>query len=495
MQNPLIIANKILLEPAGLTQQDLVKALQLASTSGYVDDADIYLQYLQSEGWGIEDSIIKGGSFSIDQGFSVRALSGEKTGFAYADDINVAALRQTACAAGDIAVSSSDGGRRKINLQVNRNPRVVFSLGLYPFTNPLQSISEEEKVNVLRRIDQEARRQDPRVVQVIASLAGLYEVVLLMSASGNLTADVRPLVRVNVVAIVEENHRREKGSAGGGARCNYNLFLQHDGEKILYYAREAVRLALLNLHAQAAPAGAMPVVLGCGWPAVLLHEAVGHGLEGDFIRKKSSVYAGKVGTKVAAPGCTIIDQGNLPGERRGSLHVDDEGTPTQCNVLIEDGILYGYMQDKLNARLLGTSSTGNARRESYAYAPLPRMTNTYMLGGDYAAEEIIASVDRGLYAANLSGGQVDITSGEFVFTTSEAYLIEKGKITAPVKHATLIGNGPAILHKIAMVGNDLQFDHGVGMCGKGGQSVPVGVGQPTVKVSEMVVGGSAAVAA
>lgn len=485
MKNPINIANKILLESTGITEQDLTKALHLALSLPKVDAADIYLQYLQCESWGLEDSIIKSGEFSIDQGFSVRALSGENTGFAYANEINTTTLREVAHAARSIASKTKGGTVRPVNLCAKTN----FGIGFYPALNPIVLLGESEKVQLLRCVDEEARRQDKRVVQVNASLSGAYEVVLMMSSDSGLAVDVRPIVRLSVGVIVEENGKREKGGAGGGTRGDYSFFLDNNYAVAFSYAREAVRLALLNLQAQPAPVGTMPVVLGHGWPAVLLHEAVGHGLEADFIRKQSSVYTGRIGEKVAAKGCTLIDQGNLPGNRRGSLHVDDEGAPAQCTLLIENGVLRNYMQDKLNARLLGGVSTGNGRRESYACAPLPRMTNTYLLGGDCDPAEIIASVDKGLYAVNLSGGEVDITSGEFVFTTSEAYLIEHGKVTAPVKRATLIGNGPVVLQKIVMLGNDAALDEGTGSCGKEGQTVPVGVGQPTLKVSGMVVGG------
>jgi len=480
MKNPLDIASKILLTPADLTVKDLEQTLHLVFGSSKIDSADIYLQYLQCESWGIEDSIIKSGNFSIDQGFGMRALAEDKTGFAYSDNINLAALRKTAITTRGIAQSGRSG---KIKL----SNKIGFNLGLYPAINPLLSLGEDEKVNLLQHIDREARKQDPRVMQVIAHLSGTYEVVLLLSSDGGLAADVRPLTRLDITVIVAEHNKREQGCFHGGGRCDYKKFIESDFA--LVGAREAVRLGLLNLQAQPAPVGTMPVILGAGCPAVLLHEAIGHGLEGDFIRKKSSVYTGRIGEKVAASGCTIVDQGNLPGLRRGSIHLDDEGTPSQCTVLIENGILCNYMQDKLSARLLGMATTGNARRESYEYAPLPRMTNTFMLSGTHDRTEMIASVAKGLYAVNFSGGQVDITSGEFVFTTSEAYLIEHGKITAPVKHATLIGNGPKILHKIAMIGNDATMDDGTGVCGKDGQSVPVGVGQPTLKVDELVVGG------
>lgn len=479
--NPLVTATKFLLEPAALTQSDLWQALCQVKRFK-VDYADVYLQCVCGESWCLEDSIIKSGDFIMDRGLSVRAISGSKTGFAYADEINRDVLCKMAQAARNIAAK---GGRVNMKSRNQFQPR--FGLGFYAFADPLLSMNDKQKVALLRKVDKEARQQDARVKQVIASLNGVYEVILIMTSGGAVAADVRPLVRLNVTVIVEEGKRREKGSAGGGGRKDYAMFMEND--LALSYAREAVRLALLNLHAVSASVGNMPVVLGAGWPAVLLHEAVGHGLEGDFIYKKSSVYTDKIGKRVAAKGCTIVDQGNLAGSKRGSLHIDDEGTATQCTVLIEDGILCGYMLDKLSAKLLGGRSTGNGRRESYAHSPLPRMTNTYMLNGNCSPDEIITSVKQGLYAVNFSGGQVDITSGEFVFTTSEAYLIEKGKITAPVKHATLIGNGPAILPKITMIGNDMRLDDGVGTCGKDGQGVPVGVGQPTLKISELIVGG------
>ncbi|MES9871441.1 MAG: metalloprotease TldD [Sedimenticola sp.] len=478
MSDPLDIAQATLLDPVSLKPQHLDQAMdQLLANQ--VDAADLYFQTGRLESWVLEEGIIREGSYNIEQGVGVRAISGEKTGFAYSDEIELPALLEAARTARAIARSGQQGQIR-ITQQPTRQR-------LYEPISPLDTLSEEEKVSLLRRLDQEARGQDPRVQQVTASLVAAHDVVLVASSDGTLSGDVRPLVRCNVHVIVEENGRREQGSSGGGARQAFQFFL--DEERALGYAREAVRQALVNLEAQPAPAGTMPVVLGSGWPGVLLHEAVGHGLEGDFNRKGTSAFSGRIGEKVAAAGCTVVDDGTLVG-RRGSLNIDDEGTPTQQTVLIEDGILKGYMQDKHNARLMGTSSTGNGRRESYAHLPMPRMTNTYMLAGDKDPEEIVASVQNGLYAVNFGGGQVDITSGKFVFSASEAYLIENGKITHPVKGATLIGNGPDVLTKVSMIGNDLELDSGVGTCGKEGQSVPVGVGQPTLKVDELTVGGT-----
>ncbi|MET0104069.1 MAG: metalloprotease TldD [Sedimenticola sp.] len=478
MSDPLDIAQATLLDPVSLKPQHLDQAMdQLLANQ--VDAADLYFQTGRLESWVLEEGIIREGSYNIEQGVGVRAISGEKTGFAYSDEIELPALLEAARTARAIARSGQQGQIR-ITQQPTRQR-------LYEPISPLDTLSEEEKVSLLRRLDQEARGQDPRVQQVTASLVAAHDVVLVASSDGTLSGDVRPLVRCNVHVIVEENGRREQGSSGGGARQAFQFFL--DEERALGYAREAVRQALVNLEAQPAPAGTMPVVLGSGWPGVLLHEAVGHGLEGDFNRKGTSAFSGRIGEKVAAAGCTVVDDGTLAG-RRGSLNIDDEGTPTQQTVLIEDGILKGYMQDKHNARLMGTSSTGNGRRESYAHLPMPRMTNTYMLAGDKDPDEIVASVQNGLYAVNFGGGQVDITSGKFVFSASEAYLIENGKITHPVKGATLIGNGPDVLTKVSMIGNDLELDSGVGTCGKEGQSVPVGVGQPTLKVDELTVGGT-----
>ncbi|MET0046175.1 MAG: metalloprotease TldD [Sedimenticola sp.] len=480
MSDPLDIAQATLLDPVSLKPQHLDQAMdQLLANQ--VDTADLYFQTGRLESWVLEEGIIREGSYNIEQGVGVRAISGEKTGFAYSDEIELPALLEAARTARAIARSGQQG-----QIRITQRPT---RQRLYEPISPLDTLSEEEKVSLLRRLDQEARDQDPRVQQVTASLVAAHDVVLVASSDGTLSGDVRPLVRCNVHVIVEENGRREQGSSGGGARQAFQFFL--DEERALGYAREAVRQALVNLEAQPAPAGTMPVVLGSGWPGVLLHEAVGHGLEGDFNRKGTSAFSGRIGEKVAAAGCTVVDDGTLAG-RRGSLNIDDEGTPTQQTVLIEDGILKGYMQDKHNAQLMGTSSTGNGRRESYAHLPMPRMTNTYMLAGDKDPEEIVASVQNGLYAVNFGGGQVDITSGKFVFSASEAYLIENGKITHPVKGATLIGNGPDVLTKVSMIGNDLELDSGVGTCGKEGQSVPVGVGQPTLKVDELTVGGTGA---
>jgi TldD protein len=479
MINFLDIARRDLLDPAGLTEQQLQRVL--GSILGKsIDNADLYFQSVCSESWVLEDGIIKGGSYNIDRGVGVRAMSGEKTGFAYSDDIIMPALEEAAAAARSI--SKYDG------TQAVSASKWTTGHELYLPVNPLLSLNENDKVAILQRVDAYARKQDPRVIQVSVSLAAEFETILIMASDGHLAADVRPLVRINVSVVVEQNGRREHGYAGGGGRFDYRQLLEDD--KALSYAEEAVRQALVNLDAVDAPAGTMPVVLGPGWPGVLLHEAVGHGLEGDFNRKGTSVFSGRMGEQVTTPLCTIVDDGTLPN-RRGSLNVDDEGTPTQCNVLIENGILRNYMQDKRNARLMGTKSTGNGRRESYAHIPMPRMTNTYMLPGNSAPEEIIASVKKGIYAVNFGGGQVDITSGKFVFSASEAYLIENGKITRPVKGATLIGNGPDVLTKVSMVGNDLQLDSGIGICGKDGQSVPVGVGQPTLRVDALTVGGTA----
>lgn len=481
MNSIIEIAWQNILNSSDIAEENLSEVLQLALGSG-IDFADLYFQSIQKESWSLEEGIIRSGGFSTDKGVGVRAVSEDKTGFAYTDDLNLKMLREIASAARSIV---QHGKSLKVNALSAK--KVAFP-SLYPSFNPLMKMIDDDKTALLKMVDAEARKQDPRVKQVLASLQGSYETVLIAASDGTLAADIRPLVRLNVTVVVEENDRRETGTFGGGCRGTFQFFLEKD--RGLEYAREAVRVALINLYAISAPAGTMPVVLGNGWSAVLLHEAVGHGLEGDFIRKNSSVYANKIGTRIASPECTIVDQGNLPDARRGSINIDDEGTPTQCTTLIENGILRGFMFDKMNANLMHTKTTGNGRRQSYAYAPIPRMTNTFMMPGKYSPEEIIASVKKGLYAANFHGGQVDITSGEFVFSTSEAYLIENGKITAPVKGATLIGNGPKILNKVTMVGNDLKLDGGVGTCGKDGQSVPVGVGQPTLKVAEITVGGT-----
>jgi TldD protein len=409
----------------------------------------------------------------------VRALAGERTGFAYSDEIILPALEEAARAARAISSGPARGGVQAWN--------GVHGHQLYPAVDPLRDLSDAQKVSWLERIDRETRRIDPRVVQVMASLHAVHELVLVASSDGGLAADVRPLVRMNVSVIVEQNGRREQGYAGCGGRCGLAELLEED--RPLKLAREAVRQGLVNLEAIGAPAGTMTVVLGSGWPGILLHEAIGHGLEGDFNRKGTSAFSQRIGERVASPGCTVVDDGTLPG-RRGSLNIDDEGTPTQCTTLIEDGVLRGYLQDKLNAKLMGTKSTGNGRRESFAHVTLPRMTNTYMRAGSYAPEEIIRSVERGIYAVNFGGGQVDITSGKFVFSASEAYLIEGGKLGAPIRGATLIGNGPDVLTRVSMVGNDLKLDDGIGTCGKDGQSVPVGVGQPTLRIDGLTVGGT-----
>ena len=480
MSDLLLSVSEHLLGPGGLTIERLPAVLGELAGPG-IDAADLYFHGQVSETWVLEDGIVKEGSFNLDQGVGVRAQSGEKTGFAYSNAITAEALSQAARAARSISRAGQHG-----RVQVFASPQVS---ALYAQDNPLDVLSRAEKVELLKRVDVATRALDPRIQQVTVSLAGVWERILVAAADGSLAADVRPLVRFNVSVIVEQNGRRERGGHGGGGRTDYRYFLNED--RAMGYAREALRQALVNLEAIPAPAGSMPVVMGAGWSGVLLHEAVGHGLEGDFNRKGSSAYSGRMGEKVASSLCTIVDDGTL-FERRGSLSVDDEGTPTQCTTLIENGVLKGYMQDKLNARLMGVAATGNGRRESYAHLPMPRMTNTYMLAGESDPEEIIASVKKGIYCANLGGGQVDITSGKFVFSTSEAYLIENGKITAPVKGATLIGNGPEAMGRVSMVGNDLALDSGVGTCGKDGQSVPVGVGQPTLKIDVITVGGTGA---
>ncbi len=479
--NALTIARQSLLEPAGIGEQELSQLFARLMTAR-VDDADVYFQYSRHEAWSLEESIVKSGSHNIEAGVGVRAVAGEKQGFAYSDDIVLPALLDAAAAARAIA---HEGGTARTPARF----KSVTGRALYAPTDPLASLADDAKVKLLETVEREARAQDPRVKQVMASLAAVHDTVLIVRADGRLAADVRPLVRLSVTVIVEANGRRESGTAGGGGRQTYPYLIENDLARA--FAREAVRQALVNLEAVDAPAGAMTVVLGPGWPGILLHEAIGHGLEGDFNRKGTSAFAGRVGQPVAAKGVTVVDDGTLPG-RRGSLNVDDEGTPTQCTVLIEDGILKGYMQDLLNARLMGVAPTGNGRRESYAHLPMPRMTNTYMLAGSHDPGEIIASVDKGLYAVNFGGGQVDITSGKFVFSASEAYLIENGKVTRPVKGATLIGNGPDVLTRVSMVGNDLKLDTGVGTCGKEGQSVPVGVGQPTLRIDSLTVGGTQA---
>lgn len=472
-------ARRVLLEPSQIDETTLQKALSTVFAHK-VDYADVYLQYTRTEGWSLEEGMVKSGSFDIEQGFGIRAIEGEKTAFAYSDDISAAALEEAARTVRSIARAGA--GRAKVADDTRRSAARV----LYGAADPVASLASEDKVALLQKVDRLARAKDPRVKQVMASLGAEHDVVLVLRSDGLLAADVRPLVRLSVSVIVEQNGRRETGSSGGGGRFDLGYF---DDAVVQTYVDEAVNAALTNLDSRPAPAGEMNVVLGPGWPGVLLHEAVGHGLEGDFNRKGSSAFAGRLGQRVAARGVTVLDDGTLPG-RRGSLNVDDEGNPTQRNVLIEDGILVGYMQDMLNARLMGRAPTGNGRRESYAHLTLPRMTNTYMLAGDMDPQDIIASLDRGLYAVNFGGGQVDITSGKFVFSASEAWWVENGKLQYPVKGATLIGNGPDALTRVKMIGNDLRLDSGVGTCGKEGQSVPVGVGQPTLRLDGMTVGGT-----
>ncbi|MBN2700163.1 MAG: metalloprotease TldD [Methylothermaceae bacterium] len=477
-EEALTLAQRTLLEPAGLDSSRLNQVIDRILAVP-VDLADIYLQFSRFESWVLEDGIVKDGAHSIEQGFGVRAVCGDKTGFAYSDVIEFDTLME---AANKVRAIGHHAASAREAIGASAGPH-----RLYPAIDPLQSLTTEEKIHLLRQLDNLARRSDPRVEQVIASLAGNYEIALIATQNGFLRADIRPLVRLNVSVIMAQNGRREQGSAGGGGRCDYRFFLEN--RRAESYVKEAVRQAQVNLEAVEAPAGTMPVVLGPGWPGVLLHEAVGHGLEGDFNRKGTSAFSGRIGDKVASSLCTVVDDGTLAG-RRGSLNIDDEGTPTGHTVLIENGILKGYLQDRMNAHLMNTAPTGNGRRESYAYAPMPRMTNTYMLAGKHNPEEIVASVDKGLYAKNFGGGQVDITSGKFVFSASEAYLIENGRITRPVKGATLIGNGPDVLTRVSMVGSDLNLDPGVGTCGKDGQSVPVGVGQPTLRIDGLTVGGT-----
>ncbi len=476
----LATARSLLLEPFGLDETHLTQALS-AIKAHQIDDADLYFQYTRSEGWSLEEGIVKTGSFSIDQGVGVRAVAGEKTAFAYSDDISLASLMDAAVTVRSIGAAAQS---RRIKVPARK---VAASRTLYPAMDPMGSMDSAAKVKLLEKVEQLARAKDSRVVQVMAGLATEYDVVMVARADGTLAADVRPLVRLSVSVIAEQGQRRESGSGGGGGRFGLAYF---DDEMVHSYVNDAVHAAVTNLDARPAPAGEMTVVLGPGWPGVLLHEAIGHGLEGDFNRKGSSAFSGRIGQRVAAKGVTVLDDGTL-ADRRGSLNVDDEGHASQRNVLIEDGILKGYIQDAMNARLMGVKPTGNGRRESYAHVPMPRMTNTYMLGGDKDPQEIVASIKKGLYATNFGGGQVDITSGKFVFSASEAYWVENGKILYPVKGATLVGSGPESLKKITLIGNDMRLDSGVGTCGKEGQSVPVGVGQPTLRIDGLTVGGTA----
>ena len=479
MSQQLEKASRQLLSPTGIERRDIEKTLEQIIVHD-IDYADLYFEYSRAEAWVLEEGIIREGSHSIDQGVGIRAVSGDKSGFAYSDEIVLPALTDAAQAARTIARS---GGARSLQVWQNRNiaPR-------YRGDNPLDSAPSDEKIALLQRIDSETRSKDPRVKQVIASLSAAYSAVMIASSDGVYSGDIRPLVRLNINVIVEQNGRLEKGGSGGGGRFGYEYFL--DGSIVSGYIDDAVSQALNNLEAVPAPAGSMTVVLGPGWPGILLHEAIGHGLEGDFNRKQTSAFSNRIGQRVAAESVTVVDDGTIEN-RRGSLSVDDEGTPTESTTLIERGILKNYMQDKLNARLMGMKPTGNGRRESYAHLPMPRMTNTYMLGGEHDPEEIIGSVQRGVYASQFGGGQVDITNGKFVFSASQAWLIENGRLTAPIKGATLIGNGPDVLTRVSLTGNDMQLDSGIGVCGKDGQSVPVGVGQPTIRIDELTVGGTA----
>ncbi|HEY5633125.1 MAG TPA: metalloprotease TldD [Burkholderiaceae bacterium] len=476
----LAIARRVLLEPTGLVEEDLTRALAEVFEHR-VDYADLYFQYTRSEGWSLDEGIVKSGNFSIEQGVGVRAVAGEKTAFAYSDEISAGALLSAARATRTIARRGA--GRVKVAGAMTPGK----GRSLYSGDDPIAARDAAAKVALLHKVEKLARASDPRIVQVMAGVAAEHDVVLVARSDGLIAADVRPLVRLSITVIAEADGRREQGTSGGGGRFGLDYF---DDAVVARYVREAVHAATVNLESRPAPAGVMTVVLGPGWPGVLLHEAIGHGLEGDFNRKGSSAFSGRIGERVAARGVTVVDDGTL-AERRGSLNIDDEGNASQRNVLIEDGVLRGYLQDTLNARLMKVPATGNGRRESFAYLPMPRMTNTYMLGGSHDPGEIVASLERGLYAVNFGGGQVDITSGKFVFSASEAYWVEKGRVQYPVKGATIIGNGPDALTRVTMIGNDMRLDSGVGVCGKDGQSVPVGVGQPTLRIEGLTVGGTA----
>ncbi|WP_293765495.1 metalloprotease TldD [uncultured Aquitalea sp.] len=478
MQDAFSTADSLLLRPYGVDEALIEKTFSRMRQHA-VDYADLYFQYTRTEGWSLEEGIVKSGSFSIDQGVGVRAVAGDKTAFAYSDDIGPEAIGRAAEAVRAIGAAGGDGSAGAVSARRGQ--------ALYPAIDPCHSLEAAAKVALLEKVERLARAMDPRIIQVMAGVASEYDVVYVARHDGVRAADVRPLVRLSVYVIAEQDGRREQGSSGGGGRFDLTRF---DDELVEKYVRQAVDQALVNLEARPAPAGQMTVVLGSGWPGVLLHEAIGHGLEGDFNRKGTSAFSGKIGQKVAAEGVTVVDDGTMAG-RRGSLAIDDEGNATHCTTLIENGVLKGYMQDAMNARLMQVAPTGNGRRESYAHIPMPRMTNTYMLPGKHDPAEIIASVKDGLYAANFGGGQVDITSGKFVFSASEAWRIENGKLTYPVKGATLIGNGPDVLGYVSMIGNDLELDQGVGVCGKEGQSVPVGVGQPTLRIDGgLTVGGT-----
>jgi len=475
------LANEILLTPGGLSVSDIEQTLSHLMLPG-MDYADCYFQHASFEGWSLEENKVKSGSYQIDQGVGIRAVTGDKTGFAYSDEITREALLDAAGSARNIA-NARQNGQHRIQLNAPRPGKALYTSAL-----PINSLADADKVALLQQLNQHARQLDERVQEVSVSIAGGRDIILIAASDGTFSADIRPLIRLNISVIVEENGRRESGSMGGGGRYEYAYFFEEN--RAYQYVDEAVRQALVNLEAQSAPPGEMTVVLGPGWPGILLHEAIGHGLEGDFNRKGSSAFSGRIGERVGTDACTVVDDGTLIN-RRGSLSIDDEGTPSESTVLIENGILKNYMQDKLNARLMNMKTTGNGRRESYAHLPMPRMTNTYMLPGQHDPAEIIASVDEGIYAANFGGGQVDITSGKFVFSASEAYKIKNGKLLYPIKGATLIGNGPDVLTRVSMVGNDMQLDSGVGMCGKNGQSVPVGVGQPSLRIDGLTVGGDA----
>jgi TldD protein len=478
MTDALKLAEQQLLSPGGLDQGQLERVLtELMGPA--VDAGDLYFQATSHESWMLEDGLVRSGSHSVEQGVGIRAISGDKVGFAYADEIIMPSLLQASGAARAIARQGQQG---QVQAWKKQQPPLLYST-----KDPILAFAAKDKVDLLRQIDSYTRSRDPRVREVIVSLAATFETVLIAATDGTFAADIRPLVRLNVNVIAEQGGRREQGSDGGGGRFSYRQMIKNNAWQLM--ADEAVRQALVNLESVPAPAGTMPVVLGPGWPGVLLHEAVGHGLEGDFNRKGTSAFTGRMGEKVASDCVTVVDDGTMQ-QRRGSLAIDDEGTITEATVLIENGVLRSYMQDKLNARLMNMAPTGNGRRESFAHLPMPRMTNTFMLPGEYEADEIIASVDKGLYAVNFAGGQVDITSGRFVFSASEAYLVENGKITRPVKGATLIGNGPDVMTRVSMVGNDLKLDAGIGVCGKDGQSVPVGVGQPTLRIDSLTVGGT-----
>lgn len=478
MQNTFHTVSQNLLYANGFDADELAKSLAIIG-SHHVDFADIYCQRTAFESWHLDEGIVKSGSFQIEQGVGVRAVSGEKTAFAYADSLTSDAIKR---AAHTVKVIGAAGNTAPICVTTP-----VLGQSVHGVFNPIHTLQSAEKVALLQKVEQLAKSADPRIVQVMAGLTCEHDMVYIARLDGKHAADIRPLVRLSITVIAKQGDRREQGSAGGGGRMDLAYF---SDDKIKEYVNYAVKQALINLEARPAPAGEMTVVLGNGWPGVLLHEAVGHGLEGDFNRKKTSVFTGQIGQRVAAKGITVVDQGNLP-DRRGSLNIDDEGNPTGRTVLIEDGILMGYMQDETNARLMGMKPTGNGRRESYSSVVIPRMTNTFMENGNYEAQEIIESIDKGIYAVNFGGGQVDITNGKFVFSANEAWWVEKGQLQYPVKGATIIGSGSEVLKHISMIGNDTALDTGVGVCGKDGQSVPVGVGQPTLRIDAgLTVGGT-----